>query len=407
MPTATMTPTAPTAPASPSSPAPKPAAAPPKPSTPEISGDKPSAAAPSDGGKAPDRSFHDELGDLGKTPPAKPQGEPPAKEAPKTQPDAAKPPEAKDATATGKQTKPLAHENWEKINSELKAEREAKASLEAKIADYEARGQDSGKLTEALTAKEKEIEALKAEKAALKFEASDDFKKNYEAKYGRAADSAMALAESWNIVESADGTTPARKATRQDFVDLYHTAPADMGQKAYDMFGPINGNIILNRIYALKDLQSEANLALETEKKNWSESAKTREAKEIQERESISAELAKACKAMTDGEPDLFAPAVDDAEGNKLLQDGFAEVDTIPRTPKEQAEWSARLRMRSAAHPRLVSQRNYWRDKAAELEGIIAEMKRVGPGETAGEGGRDGQMTTPDSWDDVLQKELR
>jgi hypothetical protein len=355
---------------------------------------------------APDGDFDSELSSLGKEPSTAPQTNPDAKVESKSTPDAAKPVAAKPTTPEAKPAKPLSHEHFEKVSSELKAEREAKTALEAKIAEYESRGQDTGKLTEALTAKEAEIAALKAEKAALKFEASDDFKQNHEAKYGRAAESAMKFTESLMVAGSEDGAEPPRKATRQDFVNLYHTATADQAQKAQDMFG-INGQRVLARIESLKDMQEQADLALEAEKKNWSDNAKTRESKEIQDRETATAERIKACTAMAEKEPDIFGQVVGDEEGNKLLQEGFAAVDTYPRTPQERVAWESSMRMKTAAFPRLVAQRKADREKIAELESTIAEMKRVGPGAGVGECGRDGDVPAEDDFDAALRKELR
>ena len=351
----------------------KPDATPADDATPEPDADAPeggdNSAPPTPDAKPDDRALLDSLDDLKDEPEKKPD-EKKDEEPPKPEPKK----EEKPADKLERQAPKELREALKKANTEVKAKSDQVAALEAKIKEYESRGQDTTTLTERLAAREKELESMRGELSLLKFEASDDWKRQYEQPFNMAANMAQQDVMQLQVAD-ADGN--ARQATWEDFVALWNMPKGKAFEKAADMFGPA-AQLVTQHLTELKRLDFMGQQAKEAERKGWAERVKSEQARQVQEREALQAMWARVNDDLTKRVKD-YADAPDDTEASGLRQEGYALYDAEPRSVQERVVKDAHVRHRVAAFGVLKLQNARLTDKVAALEKELAQFKASKP----------------------------
>lgn len=294
----------------------------------------------------------------------------------------------------------------EKVSGELKSANDARLALEKKIADAEAKGKDTTVLAERLAKRDKEVEDLRAELRAAKREVAPEFIEKYDKPFNLAAAHAQQVIEKLRVVESVDdesGEAKYRPAKWEDFVRLYHLPEGEDALEAEKLFGKTS-RLVKHHLRKLKELDYVKQVALEEEKGKWEERTKAEEATKVQQREAFERASAKVDQDLKTKHPDWYADDPNDPDGNKLLQEGYALVDSKPRSFQEAIVIRANIRNRAAAFPRLVARNKALKTEVDALKAKIEEMKGSGPGPT--KRGAEGEPKPETDWKDDLRKEL-
>lgn len=327
-------------PKAPATPPPSPSPAPaPTPPTPPAAPAAP--AAPDD----PVRAFDDKIAaafdkDMGTTP------EPKAGEPPKPAPAPSKP--AAPAPAAPAPAKPAANQlraELERVSGELTTKTTQIGDLEKKIADYEAKGKDTTALSERLATLEKQMEAKDAELRALKHEASPEYKAKYEAPFNRAASLARRDVEQLQVTNPETGE--ARAATFDDFTEIYRLPYAKALPRAKELFGE-GAQIVVNHVQKLRDMEYEAQQALEEEKSSYKQREEADRARSVQTRQQVGKLWQKVVSELGDSVDDYKVDPTD-KELLSARDEAFSIFDAKAATLDEQVVKNAHIRHSFAA----------------------------------------------------------
>lgn len=283
--------------------------------------------------------------------------------------------------------------------------RPALQKAEARIKELEsAKPQDLTPIQEKLTATEKRNAELESHIQYLDYAKSKEFHDKYETPFLEAWQRAVSdfsqltvrvpTGETDEVSGEAKFTT--RPATDKDLLSLANMPLSEMDAAAEEMFGRSAPRVI-RHVEKVRDLSDAQNKALEDAKSNASKQAEARKletAAQAQTRQKLWQESNTQLAAKY---PNWFAPAEDDAEGNALLEKGFALADklfaptaeTAPKTPEETVRLHAIIRNKVANHDRLALR---LRNTLAELKEAKATIEQYEKSEPRGGiGGGDGR----------------
>lgn len=331
----------------------------------------------------------------GAKPPPKPEGgagKPPAATPPPSPKPGDPPPEP------NRTPKELRAEK-DRLAEELKVEKQAKADLEAKIAEYERKGKDTEGLQALLDQRQKDLDKLNGELRALKQEASPEFKEKYDKPFDRAAKYAESVIKGMTKVDG----TPANFDT--DFVPLYRMPYNAAYARAREVFGDDMAPAVMQRVAELQKLDFERREAFEEEKKGWAEKQKVEEGKLVVEREKLQKAWVATNKELVETVPAYQLP-VDDKELNDLRVEGEKIVDAQPKSVEQSVRKNAHIRIRAALFGPNQLQIKRLTAKVAELEAELAKHK---PRQPNPDPTRTGTEAPPDpalSWEQQARKEL-
>lgn len=362
----------PTAPAAPAAPAAAPAAPTATPATP------PAAAAPAS-------TATDKFSDLDARAAAKRQK--PAAETPaapgttdkKTETPAAAAPAAaaKPGDALPAGTPKQLREQLTKVERERDDNASEVGRLRAKISDYEKKGLDTTALSERLTTAENENRTLQAQIRALKREASPEFKEKYEKPFHQQAEFAKRIIEQLEVTEG-EGQQP-RRATWNDFVSLYNMPYNKAVTLAKQLFGDASA-VVVQHLTNLQQLDFTRSQALKEEQERWQQSEHEEVARAAREKEFVQSTYTSVNKDIAERHPDWYLEDPKDPEGNALLKEGYALVDSQPSTVQEKIVRDAHIRLKAAAFPRLVHRLSRLQEQLEDANAKIAELQGSAPG---------------------------
>lgn len=332
----------------------------------------------------------------------------PAKEPPKegatdqpAKPDPAKPTPSKE-DRTAKDPKWF-REQHEKSQNELKASADRIRSMEARIADFEARGKDVTVLTERLAKLEQERDGLRGELRASKQEPSEEFQKQFVKPFNNAAAYASSMITQLSIATEDGG---ARSATWNDFTALFSMPINKAAAAARQQFGD-DAPLVIGQLTELHRLDHLRNAALEEEKANWKVNSEKEHAQRVQSEQGYKAMVSELDKHFAENNPDFKdAPGDEGKEGRELRQGGYELFDQKPKTIQEAATRSAYVRHIVGAHYPLIRERDGLRGKVKELESTIAELRKNKPGPSERITKEAGGAEPGDSWADDLRKNV-
>jgi hypothetical protein len=413
-------PTAPSAPVAPSTPPPAPApAAPPAPprSAPGPAPRPPSTPPP----QAPDRSdaspefetalsaAFDKYAPLdkkpdeqpgtsappaGSNPPAAGQPEKPIKEAPKPA-DTSKP--------TAPTTPPPNPRDPKELRAELAAKSKQLADYEERLKSTEAKAKDAEALAARIAELERERDEVRGELRRSRFEVSEEYKAKHEVPFQKEAARAQRIIEQLKVMDPE--TRQERKATFEDFKQIYQQEYGDAVIAANEKFGPF-GQIVLNQYERLKSMEDAAKEALAEEKSNWSKHEETDRAKKVQRNlemskldQRVRQELAEAVEEYHDN------PTDEDLV--KARNQGYALFDEKPTTFTDMVVKKNHMRHRFAAFEPMKLQITRLRQQLADLQAEVASYKNEPPDPSRRRGSKDaaGQDSNM-SWEQAARKEL-
>jgi hypothetical protein len=291
---------------------------------------------------------------------------------------------------------------YQKLQTDLNARIASHAALEAKIKQYEAIGKEAGSLKSLLTSKEKRINELEAEKRALKWEASPEFKKQYEQPFDEAAENAATYVSK---LRKTDGT----QARWEDFIPLYRLAKdTTMGAakaKAQELFGDAEADEVMFSVRELVRLDRVKTKAYEEEfeaaKSNWKEKEEHEHAQRLTQ-EQAGKEIFGKVNADLQASVELYRDPPEDKEASTERARGLALADAKARTPQELCWKLAHCRQMVGAFFPLQLQNSRLKSKVADLEKQVAGLKPRGPGggdsRPGGEAAPKPAEVTQESW---------
>lgn len=371
---------------------------------------QPAAAAPAAEPAKTDDPWADL--DAAITPPKKPDAKPadkPADKAPDKPADVKPDPKAK-APDKPTDTKPddrdgktfttpkALRDAHDRATGELKQARESIRTLETRIADYEKKGADTSKLTERLTALEKERDEAKATVRLLKFEASDEFKTKYEKPFKRAADRAKALIEGLQITETdAAGEAKNRIATWDDFAQLYNMPKAKAIPLVNSLFGQA-APVVLGELLSLQKMDLDKQDALEEERQQFGTRQAEEQAKEAkatkeqsEQNETVQKLWIQLNKDGAEKNPEYFMPDPKDKKAAELLEKAFQLVDSKHNsesmTLTQRVHLDAQIRLRAAGYSVALYRIAQRDEQISELKAQLEEALGSKPGDTQRPGG--------------------
>lgn len=300
-------------------------------------------------------------------------------------------------------------EQHEKSKVEIQTYAERVKSLEAKIAEADAKGKDTTALAERLTQLEKERDNLRGELRAAKQETSDEFKKTYDKPFNQAASYAKDVLKDFTVTDESGAT---RAAQWTDFQALYAMPINKAAAMARQMFGD-DAPIVISQLTELHRLDHVKSIALEEEKAQWKERSAKEEAEKAQQEVMRSKQesgfksmVGLAQKHLAEKNPHYQdAPGDEGKEFRELREEGYAVYDARPKTIEEAAIRTAEVRHRVAAHGPLVRKLSMAQAELKEARATIEELRGGGPGK----GNRvigGGSTAENESWQQALRKNV-
>lgn len=322
-------------------------------------------------------------------------GKPPPGEAPKAAPAAAPKPEAPKPVPA-----PELRKQYEQTKADLAA-REAKiAEYEAKIKDYEARGKDTENLQARLKQLEADLEARSGELRAYKFEASPEYKKNYEKPWLDAGSYALSLMQQLSVVDPKTGEQ--RPGTPDDFKRLYHMEAGPAFGAAREMFGDA-AQVVMQHYFRVKELERSMDGALAEEKKQAVERNKADEGARLANTEKLKLAWQSLNKEMAESEND-YHDGPEEKEYMELREKGYAVFDTRPATQEQLMVKNAHIRQRVAAFPVLQAKLIAANQQITQLKAELEALNNPNPKPPKSPGGAPPQGGEPEDWATGLRK---
>ena len=323
-----------------------------------------------------------------------------ALETPKTE---AKPAESKEVSkATDKVSESDTPVDWktapnhfrksfEKTQAELKAERESKSQIQAKVSEYEAKIKAieskpvETKADTALVEKyENELKSLQSTVRELDYSKSVEFQDKFVKPLAKTYQKALQEVQQ---LTATDADQNSRAATQQDFDTLRNLPFGQRRAAARSMFGE-DADVVLGHISRIEQMRQEGNEALEEAKSNGEIRQKEQRIAQQREQEQYQNYLKQAHSELESEFPDFFKPNAEDPDAAKALQGGYELVDTAVNkaanmTLQDRAAYNAVFRARAAAFP--LMEHNL-KKIAAENASLVEELKKY-RGSDPGAGG--------------------
>lgn len=324
-------------------------------------------------------------------------------------PDVGKPPKAKPAPATapagtppegaagGARAPAELRQELDRLKGELATKNQAHTDLQAKIAEFEARGKETTALAARLSDLEKQIADKDGEIRMLKHEVSPEFKKQYDEPFDEAAAFAQNFVESLTVLDGDE----TRQAKWDDFVKLWNMGNSQAITEAKAVFGDA-AQIVLNHLFDLRKLDQKRSSALKSERANAASRAQEDEAKAVAQREQIDTAWKAVNKDLTEQVAD-YHDAPEDTEAAEARQKALAIYDAKPRTLRERIVRDAHVRQRAAAFGPLKLKILRLEKENADLKAQIAGEEV--PGKTLRTGGAP-PAGKDESWEDQARREL-
>lgn len=278
------------------------------------------------------------------------------------------------------------------LETDLESLRTKHAELEQRIPRTEAERQQ---LATKLADLEKKHNEVLAELNFSNYERSPEYKEKYEKPYQEAYSRALRRVSQLTVTEE-DRTKPAdpetgkyptreRKATQQDFDEIYSLDFGPATKLAIKKFGPEFMPSIMDHWEKIREKAELAVNALNDWKQNSEKRQKEQEAQGIQTRERITSLWTQVHADIKSKNKDLFTERPDDKEWNDALTKGTQMADTYfndrDKLPIEQrVVFDANVHNRIAAFPALVSRMRKLETENAQLAKDLAAMRGSSPG---------------------------
>ena len=298
-------------------------------------------------------------------------------------------------------TAPELRAELERTRNDLSAKSKAIVDLEAKIKDYEKRGIDTEALTKRLETRERDYEALEARLRLKEFEASDDFKKNHELPFKRAANYAA------NTIRGLVKTDGTQADFAKDFEPIYRLPYNAAYARAREVFGEDGAVPVMEHVRELQKLDMASREAMAEEKENWKVNVEREQGERVQRQEKIKSLVAKVRKDLQDATEDYRDP-VGDKEIEEARSKGYQIFDYKPKTLDQAIVRDEHVRHRVAAHLPLKLMLARKDKEIAELKSQLEKHKPKVPGERTprSPGGERTAAAEPESYEDYLMKEV-
>lgn len=320
------------------------------------------------------------------------------KSEPKTtdKPDA-KPAKTPDASKTAPKTTP--DDLWgkapEKLRNEyykLKRESDERISkYEQRIKEIESKPKETQadmKLVEEYQARIRELEERSAQ---ADYRNSSEFQKNYVQRWQNEFKDAASEVSNLKVKEEdADGNERFRPATDSDFARLVRMAPGEQDEAAVNMFGHYAPRVMA-RILELKRIERAADNAIAEHSKNIEFKSKEAELnRQRSEKEYLKA-FESSTQQLQEKYPQFFSPDESDSEVSDVLKQGYEFVDKVMQSAEamkteERAAYSAVLRARAGAFPRVAMENARLKAKLESLESELSKFRKSDPGSAEGRG---------------------
>ncbi len=276
-------------------------------------------------------------------------------------------------------------------------------TLQAKIRDYEAKGQDTQKLVERQTILEKELEAARAEVRVIKQEADPKFVETYRKPFDDAAAYAKHVVEQLNVLD--ENKDPLRQAKFEDLQQLYNMPINKASAVARSMFGD-DSQTIINHLNELHRLDYNYQNALRNERANAAQRAKEEEGKAVAAREQIKSAYERVNHDLAETVED-YRDQPDDKEATEMRNKGYAIFDHKPENIEKAVVKNAHVRQMVAAFFPMKLQITRLRQEVADLKGKLGHEKEAEPGKTKHPGGAPTTVVDPnESWEQAARKAL-
>lgn len=278
------------------------------------------------------------------------------------------------------------------------------AELQRLIKEHEAKGKDTSALTDRLQRLEQELNETRGELRRVRFEASDEYRKNYETPFNDAAENARRVLGQINVYDDA-GTALRKLNWEADFGRLYRqyeSDPAGVIEQAEQMFGKA-GQVVLHHIQQLHELQSKASAALDRERAQHQQREKEELAQEATRRETVE----KAWKTLGAELAEAVEDYHDDPTDKELVDsrnEGLAIFDAKVRTPQEQMIKNAHIRQRAAAFGPMKLKILRLEKQVADLNKELEGYRPKPPGDKLRRPGGQADTPAPEDWEAGLRK---
>lgn len=296
--------------------------------------------------------------------------------------------------------KPKPATGWSKFHEAEKQIKILQSKLEAK--EKEASLPDSHpelvRMRGEIEKREKRLAEVENHLRYKDYEASTEYQDQYHKPYLGTAEEATKRATQLKVTNAETGAV--RALTPEEFWQIVHIDDADAAINAAEKLfgeGSTKANFVIERRNEILLAHQRAEKAKADFKKNATELTRKQQEDFQRQGEERSALFKKLMTEGVEKSPELYKHEEGDAEGNGLLDNGFALVDRVfsggapakegeaPMSPQEMIAAHAQIRNDAAAFPRLAHKYKALQQRLQELEESLSEYEAstAGKGEVA------------------------
>lgn len=324
--------------------------------------------------------------------PGEPGSKPEAPPTPEEQPPGTKPKEEQELEQPFEAPAPRhpkareLREAYEQRGTELETLRTRNRELEQQIASAPKPADD---LTPKIESLQAENAQLQQQLAAVAYERSPGYQKQYIEPYKAAMREAYGLAKEVKVKDPETGEE--RQGTTQDFDRLLNLPFSDAARLSSELYGTA-GSFMLGKAREIRTLYNNAEAALT--KANEGVEASMQEQRAQQQMQM--ANFRKADEAIVAQYPAYFKATAEEPEKEASITKQLQLYDAVSKNPKvltpdQYVRTVALWRRQVASFPWMVSQVNRLKKQIAELQGQLDEYQESEPG--GGEPGGPGSET--------------
>lgn len=297
----------------------------------------------------------------------------------------------------------------ERLSTTLKKRDEDYASMESKLKEMEAKGQDTTKLVERMGNLETELKKRESVIRRLRKEESPEFIQQYRQPFTEAAEDARSVFNQLQVeIKNEVGEVVSTRAANwdSDFSTLFAMDRANANREAKKMFGE-DRETVMHYYDDLHQRQRTMQRALKAEQENAEKSEKEEESLRLQREEEMRGILDRVTKEVQERTPDYQDP-VDDPELADIRKKGYELFDAVPKTFQQHVVKQAHVRHRVAAYGPLQLKNARLTKQLAEAKAELEKLSDTPPiGDTRRKGGDSTSPKPEEDWEQAAIKAVK
>jgi hypothetical protein len=281
--------------------------------------------------------------------------------------------------------KRLAEVERERDEAKTSAQTEL-GKLNGKLKELEGKRYWTKEDEEKHAAMEKRQQQLESDLYSRDYKESPDFKDKYQKRADKVFNTVTKTLKGMTVKYEDAGEEKERQATIADFNRIRSLDDSLVEQRklAKSMFGE-DADIILSHARELSNIEEEANDAIETQKKNWTQTKEQFLQSQQQNQKLAQTTYNEITSQLVSKYPDYFGEDAANPEANAALKSGLEYVEGVSKLintlpPQEAAKITAIVRMMAGSFPKHLIIIKQLKTQLSEAKESLGKLRKSDPG---------------------------